>query len=87
MLGCLSCPDGDDGVENAGSPSVDEARWIYQLSASEASDETVHTTDHPISVLSRTLKGGPDDSPESAKGDCFDTTKVVTKPAADETSD
>ena len=45
------------------------------------------TTDHPVVILSRALKGGSNDRPDRSECNGLDTAKLITKPASNETAD
>ena len=100
LMNSLFKPVGDDDTEDVqGELNGHElsTRFVFRSLGSPDRNNGVKNTstptvdeaskDHPGGVLSRTLKGGANDSPASTKRDGLYAAVLVTKPTTDETAD
>ena len=86
VLGRFGGPDGNDGVEHASTPAVDQTSYDMSDQVLDNSKGLGLTADHPGSVHGRSLERSTDDGPESTETNRLDTTISVAEGTSDETS-
>jgi len=90
VLRGLGRPDGNNGVQDTGAPSVDQTCWKDVQSAYHRSlpaQDEKRTENHPDVILSGGLETCAENSPGSAKGNRLDPTIAIAKPSTNETAD